>query len=216
MKCEKIAIKNLENNDIKGNYLFADDKNYYFDNTMRNSIFLKDKEDDFIASFDFYYNYLRELLTVCKGAKNKPSILYVGNDFKSEEFTEIEDIKISFNDKQLFVKMSKTEEFDELFDNIIKSRTNDVLVWYDPLFIFIDDFSKINKSNLVRFATVSRSRQVYFVLLVNNKSEFDELDFEFIDSNCPMKFYYNESGVIKVWNYQSGILNKDKKEFIEI
>ena len=43
MKCDKIAIKKIETNNIKGNYLFADNKYYYFNNFARNSVFLKDK-----------------------------------------------------------------------------------------------------------------------------------------------------------------------------
>ena len=88
MKCDKIAINKLEKSDINGNYLFSDNKNYYFDTKMRNSIFLKDKEEpSLVVSFDCYYKYFNELITVCKNSQNKPSILYFGNDYNNEIFS---------------------------------------------------------------------------------------------------------------------------------
>ena len=216
MKCDKIAINKLEKSDINGNYLFSDNKNYYFDTKMRNSIFLKDKEEpSLVVSFDCYYKYFNELITVCKNSQNKPSILYVGNDYNNEIFNEIDDEKTNFNDEQMFAKLTKTEKFDKLFEYLVQSRTQeDIFVMHTPLFIFVDDFSKINKSNLVRFATVSRSRQIYFVLLIKDENEFDALDFEFIDSNCPLKFFYSANGNFKIWDYYNGTLDKDKKSFI--
>ena len=54
-KCEKIAIKKLEKSDVKGIYLFADKKKYFFNQKMRNGIFMKDKnETALVESFNFY------------------------------------------------------------------------------------------------------------------------------------------------------------------
>jgi len=67
MKCEKISIKKLENNNIPGNYLFADEKNYYFNKYVRNSLFIKDKDAVVdTEKVDCYYDYLTQVVNFLK------------------------------------------------------------------------------------------------------------------------------------------------------
>ncbi|MBQ8425520.1 MAG: hypothetical protein IJX17_05825 [Clostridia bacterium] len=216
MKCEKIAIKKLEKNDITGNYLFSDDKNYYFYDFLRNSIFLKDKETKFnIEKVDSYYDYLTSVLNICKTAKNNPSVLYFGNKFESEELKELDVEDLNFNEESVYVKVSDNEKFNGLMVKLLESRSTVNYVAFKSLFVFIDDFTKVNENDLVRFVTISRSRNVYFVLLIEDENIFDEDSFKFIVGNCQLTFVYDENGIKNIYNRFYELLDKNKKEFVE-
>jgi len=68
---------------------------------------------------------------------------------------------------------------------------------------------------LARFLTVSRSRYIYFVLLIKEEKQFDEFTFEIVTGNCSLTFVYNQNGIKEVVNMYGDILDKDKKEFIK-
>jgi len=216
MKCEKISIKKLENNNIPGNYLFADEKNYYFNKYVRNSLFIKDKDAVVdTEKVDCYYDYLTQVVNVCKGSQNKPSVLYFGNNFDCVELTESETQNLNVNQESLYVKVKDFENFDEYLNNLIDSRSNSQFTNFKPVYIFVDDFSNISENNLARFLTVSRSRYIYFVLLIKEEKQFDEFTFEIVTGNCSLTFVYNQNGIKEVVNMYGDILDKDKKEFIK-
>ena len=119
MKCDKIDIKKLEKNNITGNYLFSDNKNYYFHNYVRNSVFLKDKSaEQTIEKVDCYYEYLTSAVSVYKNSQNKPSVLYFGENYENEELTEMETKNINVNENSIYAKVADYENFDTFMNNL--------------------------------------------------------------------------------------------------
>ena len=170
MKSNIIKINKMNKNNFSGNFLYKDEKNYYFDKNLTNCMFLKDKslKNQQVPCISFY-QHINEHIEICENSKNKPSILYVGNSFQNEKFSKIESIEnINFNDDSLFLILNQGENFENLFKSIVESRTTDIFSIYKPLFIFIDDFSNINAERLLTFVTISRSRQIYINLCITD------------------------------------------------
>lgn len=219
IESQKIEIKKMVENDITGNYLLSDNTNHYFNDRLSNIMFLREStctED--IGKVHCYYEYLTELIKICKNSKNKPSVIYVGNKFESPELQDIRvdywSEKIDFNAEPMYVRLTDEKQFNYLFRQIENSRPIYQGQTYRPLFIFADDFTIIDHSDVVYFTGSCTRQFINFVLLLKNGREFNDYAYEAIEWNCPLRFMYNKSGITDILKYYGKEFDKDKKEFV--
>lgn len=196
----KIKCCNIDGSVLQGNFLYEKKNNYFFANRKCHQLFLV--EDDAIVSggmFLQFENYLFKFFNICKECKEGPSILSVngiitpskmqeilGSDYK--QLNNIDFLKL--NNQKSFV-MADENNISKILEDLIVSRNSEVS---RDLFVIIDSLDNIKIENLTTYLTLARSRNIYFIVLLESKNKFIEIysakDLKIIKENCYIKFTY--------------------------
>lgn len=201
-KFDIISKNDLPKFEFKKNYLFTEKDKLYFYERFNNMAFVvnekfKNKKTRIKENFN---QYIKELMKVCENSINKPSMVFVGETptnqvYESLTLDNIDDI----NKPNGIFQIDNLSNFDEILVPILYDRSDiQKYLKANDVFFIVEDISKLNLVTLVRHLIVSRSRKIFFILLLNKESFEKDLDHQFLYSNCVIKFICDDTKIDKI------------------
>lgn len=207
----KVKEKKLKKYDLAGNFLYLEKGKFYFADKLYNSIFINtekySKKGELKTDIN---NHLTEFFTACSMVKNKPSFFVLTNDEThedlvqslGEQYVEATTKKhVAFLEKSPSIHFSKDAKFFKTWvEKLLEKRTD--MFGQNSIFIIIDKPETFDLERLETYLSLSRSRKVYFMLLVYDKKAFETKISpevaEIIYSNSPIKFTCNNDEIASI------------------
>lgn len=212
----KVSEKELVGGQLKGDFLYRENGEYYFNDHFYHSLFIHDA--DYHGQGECkgvpFAQHVTTFLEICSKVKNKPSLLflnYVPKGFLdvlnsgAHNYNVLSAQTGAFSDKDLATINSAPTigyvdtGYISALRSLIESRTvmpqNDVFVFFNE-----PEYSHNLKSpTLDTLVTIARSRKIYFVLNFENKGKYiesyGEESFAMIEENCRTEFVCGSDGV---------------------
>lgn len=195
----KTKKKDIVGKELPGNFICLKKENAVFLNRFTNSLFLVE-ENEYGALYLDFEKYLLNLFSLCGASSTKPSIIYIngdvgpdlikqtlGNDYY--DILEKEEVYL-LDKKPAFYIPFEDDNYDDLVGRFIQDRTNHIS--NRKMFVVIDNIEKLSLPMIDTYVTLSRSRNMYFVILIANKKlfidKYSEEVLEILKANCMLHF----------------------------
>ena len=195
----KIKMKDMQGRELPGNFICKKKETAYFLERFTNSLFIVDNDEYGNLYLDFE-KYLLNLFEVCGQSKTKPSIIYINGDVGpdkikqklGDEYFDVlfeEDVYL-LDKKPAFYIPFENDNYGDLIERFIQERTNNIV--NRKMFVIIDNIEKLSLPMIDKYVTLSRSRNMYFIILIANKKLFKEKymneNLEILKANCMLHF----------------------------
>lgn len=212
---KKIKIKDLENSQMPGNYLYKDEKYYYFSVNKYHNLFIVNKslntfDNEYGSLFLKFEQWQFDLFDICSKVSNSPSFLFYNSNTSPDEIKkhlgekytdilEVKDIEKINDSKPSLHWLFEDSKFEDVFEKIMEKRD---FMTSNDLFVILDSPEEDFIKNLTTYITLARSRKIYFIILVASKDLFIEKysseELDIIESNCPIRFICNNDEIIEL------------------
>ncbi len=222
----KVKEEDLENSELKGNFLFEENGEYYFSERLSNAFFeIDENAKDYEENPVTFDEYVEKFLKVCKNVKNNPSLLFV--NYVPKQLAKIfgydRNSKVNYN----MIDIDDVEGAEEAIDNLNNKPCLSCVVTYierikdiferrsevtpkNDLYIFFNKPESYKEllglPSLSTLAMVAKGRNIYFVFNIVDKHKFISLqgseEYENLKANCLVKFICSKKGIsdIEVFN----------------
>lgn len=219
----------LKKFNFEGNYIFESDSEYYLFNRFCSSIFHIDNnykltEDDYKILESEFENYILKICEFSKLSETKPSFAFfnkitsvekiknnLGEEF--ENITDENEIK-KLSEKPSFYYEENNENIENIIEKIVQTRTGDIPT--NNVFIVLNKPEEYKLKHLMHIVTVSRSRNIYFLIFNYDRKKFeetyDEFEVETIFINCRNYFVCDNEKIFEFRYYTYGDKSKFKSQ----
>ena len=204
----------LKNFNLEGTYIFEDEKDYYFFYRFYSTIFhidenFKLEEKDYKNLETEFENYFLKFCDFCKLSNQKPSFVFFNKiasaekiqNALSEEYEKISnenEIK-ELNKKPSFYYEDNNDNAQNILEKLFEARSGEIQT--NNVFVVLNKPEELKIKNLVHAVTVSRSRNIYFLIFNFDRKKFeevyDEFDVENIFINCRNYFACDNSKIFE-------------------
>lgn len=182
-----IAIKDIQAKNVSGNMLYKDNKNYYFAPNFCNCIIINNFDENKVELAKYGIGrYLLEQLSVFAKVENRPSLIFksiypgykgdalletLGANYQKLEY--VSDMP-KFNKSSSYYVCANHNYFMQIIDELYKSR-NSGHYGMTPVYIIIEDLINIDLSFLTAMITLSKSRDIHFIVIVNSNDDYEAI-----------------------------------------
>lgn len=209
--CVKLSLRKLKKYKFEGNFLYKNEKTYFFADRIYNTLFINESEKSNPENLkNEIENYFVEFFEACGMMKTCPSILFFGEpenkqkyiDALGNNYVEITNKKHSvILEKSPSIYFVKDEKyFVELLENLITKRTD--IFAPNNIYIVIDKLENLKLKQLVNYLAVTRSRRLHITFVVYDKAKFAKAyspeDVELIRTYCFLKFTCDDDNILSI------------------
>lgn len=205
----KLKLSDLKENQMPGNFIYLKKDISYFLDRFSNSLFFVDHDTPYGNLYLDFEKYLLNLCEVCSESKTKPSIIYINGDVGPDvikqklgnEYYDVLDAEEVYmlNKKPAFYIPFEDDAYDELIERFIQDRSNSFA--NRKMFIIIDNIEKLSLPMIDKYITLSRSRNMFFIILVANRELFNQKYsnevFETMKANSMLHFVCSADKVLE-------------------
>lgn len=209
---EIVAVKDgkLQTSNLPGIYLGKEKNKYNFSNRFSHiaAYFEKETENgssEYSTLLNFHKQYLKNMFNVYSNSNNKASFIYFNGCLSNEEVKSclnecyIEDVN-ELSNKPSYAYISDAKVLEKTLSDLFMERKDGVV--RNNIFVIIDNFENVKINQIETFLTISRSRNIFFVLLVTDMKKLIKNigaeNFNIIDGNVSTQFVYFFNGARRV------------------
>lgn len=181
-----IAVKDIQTKNVPGNMLYKDKNNYYFAPNYSNCIIIRDGSKGKLAKYGIGH-YLLDQLSVFAKIPNRPSLviksmhiddLLVGTLGENYQKLEYASDMAKFNKSSSYYYCESYNYFEQITYELYKSRSNGH-TGMPPVYIIIEDMTNVDLSHLNNMITISRSRDIHFIVVMDAKDDYKSIGYNF-------------------------------------